>query len=149
MDYSQAAKSLRWLANQFPLIEQPKNNNDRIVSCINIYCENGAVAITDCISRAETAEARLAKAQEELDKMEQLHEDARLKLGKAMDDLRGMCWCCAHARKWDAAPGWSSAVTCKHMSEAGITGGCGRAGKKCDHWEWKGDKHGEFETTDR
>ncbi|BFK87513.1 hypothetical protein I4200191B4_18190 [Pseudoflavonifractor gallinarum] len=37
----------------------------------------------------------------------------------------------------------------QRMTEAGITGGCGRAGKKCDHWEWKGDKHGEFETTDR
>lgn len=94
-------------------------------------------AITELLTQAETAEARLAKAQEELDKMEQLHEQARLKLGKAMDDLRGMCWCCAHARKWDAAPGWSSAVTCKHMSEAGVTGGCGRAGKKCEHWEWK------------
>lgn len=30
-----------------------------------------------------------------------------------------------------------------------LRGGCGRAGKKCEHWEWKGDKHGEFETTDR
>lgn len=117
-------------------------------SCMGLEGE-ASKAITDLLTRAETAEARLAKAQEELDKMEQLHEDARLKLGKAMDDLRGMCWCCANARKWDAAPGWSSAVTCKHMSEAGITGGCGRAGKKCEHWEWKGDKHGEFETTDR
>lgn len=110
------------------------------------YFYDAATAINDLLARAETAEARLAKAQEELDKMEQLHEDARLKLGKAMDDLRGMCWCCAHARKWDAAPGWSSAVTCKHMSEAGITGGCGRAGKKCEHWEWKENRRDEHET---
>lgn len=152
MDYKAMATAVK-LCGSVKGIEECKKchywKGPDMAKCIPHMTDDAATAIIDLLARAETAEARLAKVQEELDKMEQLHEQVRLKLGRAMDDLRGMCWCCAHARRWDAAPGWSAAVTCKHMSEAGITGCCGRAGKKCEHWEWKGDKHVERETTDR
>lgn len=51
-------------------------------SCMGLEGE-ASEAITKLLHRAEVAEARLAKAQEELDKMEQLHEDARRELGEA------------------------------------------------------------------
>lgn len=39
------AKSLRWLSNMFPLVENPKDNEDRMCNCIHIYCEAGAKRI--------------------------------------------------------------------------------------------------------
>lgn len=39
------AKSLRWLANQFPKVENPKDNGDRLCNCINLYCTNAAELI--------------------------------------------------------------------------------------------------------
>ena len=59
MDYNHAEKSLRWLANQFPKIEEPKDNSDKMVNCIHLYCENGANTIAALLARAEAAEAEL------------------------------------------------------------------------------------------
>ncbi len=39
------AKSLRWLAIQFPRVENPKDNGDRLCNCINLYCTNAAELI--------------------------------------------------------------------------------------------------------
>lgn len=39
------AKSLRWLANQFSKVENPKDNGDRLCNCINLYCTNAAELI--------------------------------------------------------------------------------------------------------
>ena len=36
------AKSLRWLANQFPEIEKPEDDIDKISNCIHLYCTAGA-----------------------------------------------------------------------------------------------------------
>lgn len=36
------AKSLRWLAVQFPKVENPKDDIDKMQNCINIYCTNAA-----------------------------------------------------------------------------------------------------------
>lgn len=36
------AKALRWLANMFPLIDDPKDNEDKINNIINLYCATGA-----------------------------------------------------------------------------------------------------------
>ena len=39
------AKSLRWLAINFPKIEKPKNDVDRMQNCIHNYCSNAANVI--------------------------------------------------------------------------------------------------------
>ena len=60
----------------------------------------------------------------------------------AVEDLRGICWCCAHGEKWGKAPKWSKMTTCEHMREQGaraISGGK----RKCEHWKWRGPKKEE------
>lgn len=36
------AKSLRWLAVQFPKVENPKDDVDKMQNCINLYCTSAA-----------------------------------------------------------------------------------------------------------
>ena len=40
-------KSLRWLANQFPYIENPKDDTDRLSNAIHVYCTAGANKIEE------------------------------------------------------------------------------------------------------
>lgn len=57
----------------------------------------------------------------------------------AVEELRGLCWCCTNGKKWDKAPGWSNMTTCEHMRERGVlAAGGGTAGKNCTHWKWRG-----------
>lgn len=61
-----------------------------------------------------------------------------------IEELRGICWCCAHGRKWKNAPGWSKMTTCEHLKEIGVLARSG--GKtKCPHWEWRGAKGGAID----
>jgi polyhydroxyalkanoate synthesis regulator phasin len=41
------AKALRWLANMFPFIDEPKDNDDKINNIINLYCTAGADKIEE------------------------------------------------------------------------------------------------------
>lgn len=55
----------------------------------------------------------------------------------AVEDLRGMCWCCAHGRKYENGLPWSKATTCEHMRDLGVVARSG--GKcKCQFWKWRG-----------
>jgi len=45
MSYSETAKSLRWLAFNFPEVTPAKDETDRISNCIHLYSTNGADAI--------------------------------------------------------------------------------------------------------
>lgn len=57
----------------------------------------------------------------------------------AVEDLRGLCWCCVNGKRWEKAPPWSKATTCDHMRELGVLARSG--GKcKCPHWEWRGQQ---------
>ena len=56
------AKSLRWLAINFPKIENPKNDVDRMQNCIHNYCSNAA----NLIDRQEAEIERLKKRNEML-----------------------------------------------------------------------------------
>lgn len=57
----------------------------------------------------------------------------------AIEELRGICWCCAHGRKWENAPCWSNMITCEHLKEIRVLARSG--GKsKCPHWEWRGTR---------
>ena len=40
-------KSLRWLANMFPYIENPEDDTDRMTNAIHIYCTAGADKIEE------------------------------------------------------------------------------------------------------
>lgn len=51
------AKSLMWLAYQFPKIENPEGANDKLWNCINLYCTNAA----DLIKRQKAEIERLQK----------------------------------------------------------------------------------------
>lgn len=60
----------------------------------------------------------------------------------AVEDLRGMCWCCAYGKKYENGLSWSRATTCQHMRELGVVARSG--GKcKCSHWEWRGPQKKE------
>lgn len=41
------AKSLRWLANVFPLIENPEDDIDKMSNAIHVYCTAGADKIEE------------------------------------------------------------------------------------------------------
>lgn len=43
------AKSLRWLANQFPFTENAKDDIDKMANCINVYCTAGADKIEELV----------------------------------------------------------------------------------------------------
>lgn len=40
-------KSLRWLANMFPYIENPQDETDKMSNAIHIYCSAGADKIEE------------------------------------------------------------------------------------------------------
>lgn len=58
------AKSLRWLAVQFPKVENPKDDVDRMQNCINLYCTNAA----DLINNLQADKEALIAGQETMQK---------------------------------------------------------------------------------
>lgn len=48
------AKSLRWLANMFPFIDKPKDEEDKINNVINLYCTAGADKLEELSGLVET-----------------------------------------------------------------------------------------------
>lgn len=53
MDYKAVAKSLRWLANMFPMVVGADNDADRMSCCIHKYASEGAAAIEELLSKVE------------------------------------------------------------------------------------------------
>lgn len=58
--FKSAAKSLRWLSNNFPFVKNSDAAEDKMCNCIHVYCENGSEAIErlckcvpDCAVSAE------------------------------------------------------------------------------------------------
>lgn len=60
----------------------------------------------------------------------------------AVEDLRGMCWCCTHGKPWDAAGPLSKMTGCEQLSKIGVLA---RGGGKCKclYWKWRGPQKGE------
>lgn len=52
MDYKRIAKSLRWLANMFPM-RVGDSYTDRLSCCIHKYASEGAAAIEELLSKVE------------------------------------------------------------------------------------------------
>lgn len=55
-------KSLRWLANMFPLVIQAKDETDKMCSAIHLYCTAGADKIEAQAKRIEELEIELQAA---------------------------------------------------------------------------------------
>ena len=53
-DEIQEVKSLRWLANMFPFVKDPKDETDKISNAINIYCTSGADKIEELLALVES-----------------------------------------------------------------------------------------------
>lgn len=56
----------------------------------------------------------------------------------AVEELRGICWCCANGRPMRTNAGIYSKITaCDHLEDRGIRGCAGRE-KGCPYWQWRG-----------
>lgn len=55
----------------------------------------------------------------------------------AIEDMRGRCYVCAHAKQHDLFPNFT---TCEHMTNCIAFLGNGK--KWCEHWEWRGVPQG-------
>lgn len=53
-----------------------------------------------------------------------------------MAEIRGYCWCCTQAEKWDKALPGSQVRACKYLRELGIAASGGR--RRCPRWQWRG-----------
>lgn len=54
-----AAKSLRWLCNQFPFVDNAKDVTDKMISCIHVYSNNGAQAIEQLLNLFQNADCSM------------------------------------------------------------------------------------------
>lgn len=50
-----------------------------------------------------------------------------------IEELRGICWCCAHGREWENGPGLIKMITCERLKEIEFL-------TRCPHWQWRGPK---------
>lgn len=55
MNDNEIIKALEWLIFNFPKIEKPKDDADKMCNCINLYCQNAL----DLISQKEAEIERL------------------------------------------------------------------------------------------
>ena len=46
-------KSLRWLSNMFPFVDNPKDETDRMSNAIHVYCSAGADKIEELVKSLE------------------------------------------------------------------------------------------------
>lgn len=60
MEDVKEAKSLRWLALQFPLVENPEDDGDRLCNAIHIYATAGAEKLEAQAKAIEQLNAELA-----------------------------------------------------------------------------------------
>lgn len=65
----------------------------------------------------------------------------------AIEELRGICWCCSNAKPWMDAFGDERLSTCDYITEQGVLA---RGGGKCKclHWKWRGPQKGDADHGD-
>lgn len=68
------AKSLRWLANQFPYTEGATDEVDKMSNCINVYCTNGADAIDELARKVEELQEINNKLLEQNKKLQETND---------------------------------------------------------------------------
>lgn len=115
-------KSLRWLANMWPLVEKPQDEADRMSTCIHLYCTAAAdrmVQMSEAVDFARTINSENVRLKAELEKVN-AERDA------AVADLK--------------ASTNSSCVLCKWFdgnNHCTAEEPCGPN----DNWEWRGADH--------
>lgn len=74
-------KSLRWLANMFPKVEKPKDDTDKISTCIHLYCTAGANLLEDYRKKIEFLTEEYHKMRANRDSMVDVREVVKLQEG--------------------------------------------------------------------
>ena len=64
-------------------------------------------------------------------------EETMAERDAAVEELRGICWCCANGKPMGRIGRLRSCTTCDYMAERGMLGVVGRE-KDCPHWRWRG-----------
>lgn len=59
----------------------------------------------------------------------------------AVEELHGICWCCANGKPMGRIGRLRFCTTCDYMQERGILGKFGRE-RDCPHWQWRGQQKG-------
>lgn len=62
MTDTEIIKALKWLIANFPKIENPKDDSDKLINCINLYCQNAV----DELNRQKAELNQYAEEQHEL-----------------------------------------------------------------------------------
>ena len=81
-----SAKSLRWLANQFPAVEAPSDDTDRLLSCIHLYCTAGADAIDTLTASLAALKAENEEKDKEIERLNEMLADSFQ--GHLLEELR-------------------------------------------------------------
>lgn len=95
MDHKNSEKSLRWLANQFPLADHPKDDAEKLSTCIHLYCENGANSIAALLEKEKQQEDALLRCRGKFAEKDRIYREDkhyyRIKLTEAVRDLLTVC----------------------------------------------------------
>lgn len=129
------AKSLRWLANMWPLIEEPQDDADRMSTTIHLYCTAAAdrieqMAETIAFSREIQAERDSLKVEKlNLTAMVEQLEKARVERDAVFEYLKN-----GHLG--------NGCTFCKHYFTESDKDPCKpcMAGRGKPNWEWRGAK---------
>lgn len=81
------AKSLRWLAIQFPLVENPKDDIEKLQSCINLYCTAAAEKIEQLTEENEKLQRLANLRQRDLDNSNDLLFKAEDEVARLREEL--------------------------------------------------------------
>lgn len=84
----QEAKSLRWLANMWPLVENPKDEADRMSTCIHLYCTAAADRMdqmAEAIDYARTINAENVRLTAENERLTAENERLKAELKKVKE----------------------------------------------------------------
>ena len=124
------AKSLRWLANMWPLIEEPQDDADRMSTIIHLYCTAAADRI-DQMSEAIDY-GRQIQAERDALKIDKLNLTAMVEQLEKVKEERDAMAAALKSR--------GGCDTCKHCDVEWNHEPCDscRQDDKYPKWEWKG-----------
>lgn len=107
--YKTDAKALRWVAAQFPLNPEPKNNDDQLCNALHLISSAGSTDIEELTNLTDTL----------------------------MEYLNGYCWCCANSHA--LVPGSAIFTCTKQNTTKSFANGCcnQRVHQQCSGWEFE------------
>lgn len=78
----------------------------------------------------------------QMDDLKTENERLRKERDALMDELKGICWACKNQKPWKMSV-TGDTVACEHLAARGVVAAGGRAGKNCEHWQWRGPEGSE------